>query len=160
MAMHIGHVAIQVSDLERSVDHAIEVLGLTETERGNGQSFLTANAKRYELQFIESAEVGLSHVGLELEDESEIAALRDRVIAHGGQMISEVPRETGIESAIRFVGPGGIVFEAYARMTREPLSLENTFAPLARRLGHLTFTMADKAEFEEFLVGALGFSSL
>jgi catechol 2,3-dioxygenase-like lactoylglutathione lyase family enzyme len=31
MTMHIGHVALRVTDLPRSVDHVTRVLGLTET---------------------------------------------------------------------------------------------------------------------------------
>lgn len=157
MAMHIGHVAMQVTDLERSADHARRTLGLYETERTETSVYLTANEKRHELQLIASERAGLDHIGLELEHEHELDAVRDRLVAAGARILSEQPQEPGLAAAIRAVGPAGVTFELYVGMERAPLSLDNVLRPLAQKLGHVTLFSDEKPELEHFVLDVLGF---
>ena len=157
MAMHIGHVALQVTDLDRTVDHAQRTLGLNVTEATSDVAFLTANEKRHELQLIASDHAGMDHVGLEVEHEQELDALRDRIIASGATILSEQPEEPGLGAAIRCVGPGGIAFEVYTGMERKPLDLTNVLRPVARKISHVTLACEDKSEVEHFLLDVFGF---
>lgn len=157
MRMHIGHVAMRVTDLEKSLAHATKTLGLRVTWRSEHEVHLSANAKHHELQLISSTHAGLDHVGLEIEDPADLDALRDRVIAAGATILTEHVVEPGIAQAIRCLGPEGIVFELYTGMERAPLSLENSIPALARKLGHVTFYAEEKDEVERFLLDVLGF---
>jgi catechol 2,3-dioxygenase len=157
MGMHIGHVALQVTDLDRSIEHAQRTLGLHVTVREAGVAYLTANDKHHEMQLIEADRPAFDHVGLEVERESELEALRDRAIAAGCEILAETPQEAALESAIRFLGPDDIAFEVYLGMGRELISVENTVRPLARKLGHVTFNSGQMLEVERFLVDVLGF---
>jgi catechol 2,3-dioxygenase len=157
MPMHIGHVALQVTDLERTVEHAQRTLGLKVTEATAEAAYLTANDKRHELQLISGDRAGMDHVGLEVEHERELDALRDRVIAAGATILSEQPEEPGLAAAIRCVAPGGVVLELYTGMEREPLSLDNVLQPIAQKISHVTLGTEDKPELETFLLDVLGF---
>ena len=157
MGMHFGHVALQVQELERSVIHATTTLGLRESLRDGESVYLTANDKHHELQILGSGTAGLDHVGLEVEHDRELDELRDRVVAAGARILSEHPGEPGLGAALRFEGPGGVVFEVYVGMERMPLSVDTVLRPFARRLGHVNLLSEDKAELERFILDVLGF---
>jgi catechol 2,3-dioxygenase len=158
MSMQIGHVALQVHELQTSADHARETFGLRRTEAGDGSAaYLTANDKHHELELIASSRAGLDHIGLEVESAEELGIFRDRIVSSGATMLSVNHTEPGLTGALRVLAPGGIVFEIYAAMTREPLSLENALPPLARKLGHLTLFSAEKPALERFILEVLGF---
>lgn len=157
MVMHIGHVAMRVTDLERSVAHALSTLDLMVTSSTPQTVLLTSNAKHHELQLIAAAQPGLDHVGLEVETEAELDAVRNRLVNVGARILSETPQEAGIDQSIRTVGPAGVVFEIYTGMTRSPLALSNVLRPLARKLGHVTMFSDYKTELEDFILNVLGF---
>ena len=157
MGMHFGHVALQVRDLERSVDHATATLGLGESRRDGQSVFLTANEKHHELQLIGTGTAGLDHIGLEVEDRRELQALRDRVVADGTRILSERPEEPGLAEAVRCEGPGGVMFEIYLGMERRPLSIDTVLRPFARKLGHVNLVSDEKPELERFILEVLGF---
>lgn len=155
--MHIGHLALRSADTERSARFLGDVMGLRRTLEDDGAIFLSANEKHHEIQLLPGPQAGVDHVGLEVEDERDLDRLRDALIAAGAPILSEAPQETGIAKAIRAVGPAGIVFELYAAMEREPLSVEHYMPPLARRLGHISFATDERPEIQRFLIEVLGF---
>ena len=157
MAMHIGHVALRVADLERSVAHVEGVLGLRERARTSDQMLLTSNEKHHELQLIAADAPGLDHVGLEVESAAELDAITERALAAGARVLESDGTEPGIGAAVRFAGPAGIVYEVYAGMDREPLTLHSHLRPGIRKLGHLTFLCADPEELVAFWGEGLGF---
>ena len=83
----IGHMALRVSDLDAAVGFHADVLGLVETERQGGVSYLTCNERHHELILIESAERGYDHIGLEVPDPETLERLRSGVAAAGGELI-------------------------------------------------------------------------
>jgi catechol-2,3-dioxygenase len=155
--MHFGHVALQVRDLESSMSHATGTLGLLESLRDGPSAFLTANDKHHELQLVGTGTAGLDHIGLEVERREELDELRDRVIADGARILSEGPEEPGLDEAFRCEGPGGVVFEIYTGMERQPLSLDTILRPFARKLGHVNLLSDEKPELERFILDVLGF---
>ena len=157
MTMHIGHVALRVTDLERSVAHAKSVLGLRERARSDGEVLLSSNEKHHELQLIAADAAALDHVGLEVESSEELADIRARALAAGAQMLDEAPSEAGIGAAIRFAGPAGVVYEVYDGMEREPLSIHTYLRPGIRKLGHLSFACENPDEIVAFWRDGLGF---
>jgi catechol 2,3-dioxygenase len=157
MRMHMGHVALRVTDVERSADHLSAILGLRRTIESAGAVALSCNEKHHEVQLLEAAQAGLDHIGLEVEQEEDLDRLRDALIAAGAEILSESPEEEGLGQAIRAVGPMDVVFELYTSMEREPLSVEHYMPPLGRRFGHVTFASDQRAEMERFLTDVLGF---
>jgi len=155
--MHIGHLALRATDVERSATFLSDILGLRRTHEEHGAVFLSCNEKHHEIELLPGDRAGLNHLGLELEDERDLDGLRDALIASGARILSETPQEPGLRAAIRVVAPMGVVLELYTGMEREPLSVEHYMPPLARRFGHVTFATIDSEEMARFLVDVLDF---
>jgi catechol 2,3-dioxygenase len=155
--MHIGHLALRATDVERSATFLSDILGLRRSVDEDGYIALSSNEKHHEIEFLAGEHPGVDHLGLEVEDERDLDALRDALVAAGARILSEAPQEAGIDKAIRAVGPLDLVLELYTAMEREPLSVEHYMPPLARRLGHVSFATDERAEMERFLIDVLGF---
>lgn len=154
--MHIGHVAIRVTDLEGAAAYAQRTLGLRVRSREDDTVLLTSNEKHHELQLLRGSEAGLDHVGLELETSAELEAVYDRALGAGATAAGPSDVD-GVCEARRFAGPAGITYEVYTGMSRdvrEPLA----YLPAAvRKLGHLTFACADHEAVLDFWLTGLGF---
>lgn len=142
MIVDIGHVAIQVAELDAAVEHATTILGLREVRRDNGTSYLTHGTvlpsrvvPHHSLQYIESPTTALDHIGLDAGGEEGLAAVRARLEQADVQLLSETPQEKGVAAAIRFAGPDGHVFEVYAGM--EEVGAEPTIGARNRSFGHV-----------------------
>jgi catechol 2,3-dioxygenase-like lactoylglutathione lyase family enzyme len=156
--MHMGHVALRVTDLDRTVTHVTQALGLHETGRTEHEVLLSANRKHHELQLIASDTAGLDHVGLEVESAAELDDVRARVEGSGATMLAaDAWDEPGIGAAIRFVGPAGIVYEVYDGMQRHPLTIDEPLTSGIERFGHLTFYSNEAEAVVAFWVDVLGF---
>ena len=156
MGVHVNHVAIRATDIEKSASHAASALGLTETLRTEGSIYLTANEKHHELQLIAGDEAGFDHVGLEVDAEEELDRLTAAALAHGATLLTETPDEPGLGKAVRLLGPADIVVELVAGMERAELGLPRFLSGHARKLGHLTFGVVDPAAVVSFFTAALG----
>lgn len=157
MRLHMGHLALRVTDLERSADHLTLLLGLRRTFERGGEILLSTNEKHHEIQLLAGDRAGLDHIGLEVEDLADLERLPDTLSAGGTRILSESHTEPGLGDSIRVLGPMGVVFELYTRMEREPLSVEHYMPPLARRFGHVGFVTDQREEMTQFLVELLGF---
>jgi catechol 2,3-dioxygenase len=155
--MHIGHLAMRVTDPERSASFLSAIMGLRRTAESEDAIFLSANEKHHEVEYLRGSRAGVDHVGLEIEEERDLEELHRRIAAAGLPILSDTPREPGLRSAIRVLGPMGVVFELYTAMEREPLSVEHYMPVHARRLGHVSFAGPDCSELERFIVDVLGF---
>jgi catechol 2,3-dioxygenase-like lactoylglutathione lyase family enzyme len=163
MISGLGHVAVQVPDLEASVRYATRVLGLLEVERTADASFLalpshlTYPTSHHSLQYIQGAEGALDHIGLAAPDQVAIERLRERLDAARVDVIADLPREPGIEAAIRFAGPAGHVFEVFAGMS-DAVRPAASGGVTPRRLGHVNIKVGDSlAPTLRFLTEVLGF---
>jgi catechol 2,3-dioxygenase len=158
MGMHIGHVALRLTDAESYAGFAIDALGLRETERTDSAILLAASEKHHELELLSGDRDGLDHIGLEVESGEELLALRAAVEA-AGVSCGSVPegRTAGLGEAIRFSGPGGIGHEVYIGMPRQAASFSGYTQRPVRRFGHLTLASTDHLAVEAFWIEVLGF---
>ena len=53
MVTRIGHIALHVKDLDAAVEFQEQVIGMVETERLAGASYMTCNERHHELILIE-----------------------------------------------------------------------------------------------------------
>lgn len=155
--MHIGHLALRATDPEASATFLTDILGLRRTLERDDEIQLSCNEKHHEIQLIAGPQAGVDHLGLELESEADLELIHGRLSRLGVTILSDRPLEAGLENAIRFVGPFGLVFELYTAMEREPLSVRHYMPPLARRLGHVSFSSSDCSEMKTFLEEVLDF---
>jgi catechol 2,3-dioxygenase len=158
MGMHIGHVALRLTDAESYAGFAVDALGLREAERTDTAILLAASEKHHELELLHGDRDGLDHIGLEVESGEELLALRAAVEAAGISCGSVPEGQTaGLGEAIRFTGPGGIGHEVYIGMPRQAASFSGYTRRPVRRFGHLTLASADHQSVEAFWIEVLGF---
>jgi catechol-2,3-dioxygenase len=157
MRMHIGHLALRATDVERSAGFLTEILGLRRTLERDGTVMLSCNDKHHEIELLPAAAPAIDHLGIEIELEEDLERIHDRLVAAGAEILSDTPQEPGLRSALRVVTPIGLVLELYTGMEREPLSIEHYMPPLARRFGHVTLVAVDRSDMERFLIDLLGF---
>jgi catechol 2,3-dioxygenase-like lactoylglutathione lyase family enzyme len=149
MVTRIGHVALHVRDVDRSIAFFAAVLGLRVTLRDGDRAYLTCNERHHELILIESGERGYDHVALEVSDlERGEASLR----AGGAQVLARED-EPGVEGALRAVIPGGHVVKLFTAMRHIP----DPGVDGALKFEHVSLNLRDLAGIERLLVESLGF---
>jgi catechol 2,3-dioxygenase-like lactoylglutathione lyase family enzyme len=169
----LGHVALQVPDLEESVTDAKKVIGLREVARRDGTVYLTCDEQHHTLEFSASGSgaAGLDHVGLQARSPEALERLHDALQREGVKILSETPEEPGLAQAIRFPTPGGHVFEVFVPVRgAEPYdvrdersghltadALFNGPGVRPRILGHTLLKTEDVQEMEHFLGRVLDF---
>jgi catechol-2,3-dioxygenase len=156
MVTRIGHMALRVKDLDASVEFHKTVLGMVETERRDGASYLTCNDRHHELVLIGDAKNrGYDHLGLEVADAGVLVGAAARLAAAGGKALGGVyDGEPGIDRALKVKSPSGHVYKLFCGM--------ETVAPPSPgdrpvKFEHISCKVAAMGKEERFLTEGLGF---
>jgi catechol 2,3-dioxygenase len=153
----MGHVALRTPDLEASVRHAIDILGLREVERSGGTVFLTCGRNHHDLQLIASDQAAVDHFSLEATSDSAFDEILARLEREGVRIAAKTPQEPGLSRALRFVTPDGHTVEVYAGMAKDQPATYNTVGIRPRKFAHTTIAVPDIAASENFFCKVLGF---
>jgi catechol 2,3-dioxygenase len=184
----MGAVELTVSDLERSLDYYRRSIGLGIREQGDGRASLGGDSELLVLHEVPGAQpaphnTGLFHFALLVPERRDLAAW----LAHA---IREQVPMTGVSDhfvseALYLRDPDGHGIEIYAdrprevwegqvaRMTTEPLDLENLLGelddperepfealPSGTAMGHVHLQVADIPETVRFYRDVLGFDEM
>lgn len=120
--MRPGHVQIRVMDLEASVKHYRDLLGLIETHRdSSGRVYLKAwtESDKFSVVLREADAPGLDFCGFKVLNDGVLEALTPQLKAFGCK-VEEIPAGELDDCGrrIRFDSPTGHNFELYADKTR------------------------------------------
>ena len=159
---HLGYIALNVSDLERSRHFYEDLVGLErDAEPQDGMVSLRCSTKHHDILLIESrGEPGLKRVGWEMEDEGAYRAVRAQLEGIGLETF-DVPADEaaslGISEAFRVSEPTtGLVLEFYPEMKAAATPYKQTHTQIAR-LGHFVLNSADRPATEAFFREQLNF---
>jgi catechol 2,3-dioxygenase len=113
----MGYVALQTTDVERSVAHARRILGLTETGRTDRTVTLASARGGRELVYADAPVDAVDRIGLVARDQAALDVIHRRILDRGLAILSldSTGSGAGASSGIVFVGPGGFVFDVYLR---------------------------------------------
>ena len=125
----LGHVVIRVSDLQRSTDFYVNLLGLrvsdvySEDLMPGGMVFLRFNTDHHGVALVgglqESAKGReLHHFAFEVATLDEVFRVRNHLRAHAVPIVFEGRRRAGIQIAVEFTDPDGHNLEIYWGMDR------------------------------------------
>ncbi len=151
----VAYVELSTPELERSVAHATDILGLREVERVGDRVYLTCNERHHELVLRRDATAGIAAVALEVTAGQAFAELVASVQAAGYRCSdAEVP---GVERAVRVSAPGGMTFDLISGMATDQPRRFNSVGRSPRKFGHATLVSDAAEELEQLLCGPLGF---
>lgn len=120
----IGHVVLNVTDLERSVAFYTQVLGLRVSDvyppsmMPGGMVFLRFNTDHHGIALVGAAAAPssgaeLHHVAFEVSSLDEVIRARDHLRAHNATIDFEGRRRAGVQIAVEFRDPDGHRLEIY-----------------------------------------------
>jgi 2,3-dihydroxy-p-cumate/2,3-dihydroxybenzoate 3,4-dioxygenase len=159
----LGYVALNVTDLERSVKFYRDTVGLQPVP-GNADEparFFRCDWDHHNLMLFEGTRPGLKRIGFEMESAAQFEALFE-LLQNKGLKVWEVPREECARfhqgRSFRFAEPfTGATFEFYESMLEfggQPF--QPTQAKI-QRLGHVVLRTPDYADAVDFFTGVLNF---
>jgi catechol 2,3-dioxygenase-like lactoylglutathione lyase family enzyme len=156
MVTRMGHIALRVPDLDAAVGFQQDVLGMIETERTAGVSYLTCNERHHELMLIhDPVRRGYDHIALEVEDTAALAAVMRSAQAAGGHLLGDVyDGEPGIDRAVRVLAPGGHVFKLFCGMETVAAARPGD---RPEKFEHASVKVLNMKSLECFLEQGLGF---
>ncbi len=155
MVTRIGHIALNVIDLDAAVDFQQQVIGLVETERTAGVSYLTCNERHHELLLVQSPARGYDHIALEVADAAALEQAKVRVPQAGGTVLGDIyDGEPGIDRALKVADPEGHVYKLFCGMEAVEAPSDPT-RPL--KFEHVSVKARRPKRVERFLADGLGF---
>ncbi|HYT53069.1 MAG TPA: VOC family protein [Verrucomicrobiae bacterium] len=120
----LGHVVLQVTDLERSLLFYTQVLGFKVTEiysedlQPGGFAFLRCHTDHHSIALVgtgagRSRHTELHHIAFEVGSLSEVFNVRERLREQGATITFEGRRRAGCQIAVEFLDPDGHCLEIY-----------------------------------------------
>lgn len=155
MVTRIGHIALNVSDLDKAVDFQQQVMRMVEVERSGGASYLTCNDRHHELILVEDpANRGYGHLAMQVADAADLERAGGVLTAAGATVLGGVyDGEPGIDRALKVRSPAGHVYELFCGMETVAVDL---LEDRPTHFEHVSCKVRNHRSEEKFLT-ALGF---
>ncbi|MGH7832548.1 MAG: VOC family protein [Candidatus Binatia bacterium] len=120
----LGHVVLQVSNLERSMDFYVRILGFRVSDvypeelQPGGFAFLRCNTDHHSIALVgagpgESKHAELHHIAFEVATLGEVFRVRDRLREHNVAITFEGRRRAGCQISVEFLDPDKHSIEIY-----------------------------------------------
>jgi catechol 2,3-dioxygenase-like lactoylglutathione lyase family enzyme len=153
----LGYVALGTADIERTKDHYLEAIGMTETATGDdGSVFLSIGYDHHNIVLIPAGTKSLRHIGFQLKAGIAVAELAREARAVGLATTIKTDSQPGVAELVEVDGPGGNVFQFYGAIEAPAPGFKRTgVAPL--RLGHVAVISSEGEKLLKFYREFLGF---
>jgi catechol 2,3-dioxygenase len=150
MISSVGHVALQVNDLDGSVAHATSVLGFRKVGCRDDTVYLSHGPAQHSLEYRSGPITALDHIALQARDEAGLEEACRRLVAAGATMDDSRPLEPHTARNTRFRLAGGHLMDIFvpAPNNNEHYSYQGQppYVPMGirpRRVGHVNLNFAD-----------------
>ncbi|MEQ8268618.1 MAG: VOC family protein [Parvibaculum sp.] len=157
----LGYVALNVTDIDRSIGFYEPVLGLQRAGKAaNGEHLFRCSPRHHDIVLHQAQAPGLRRVGWEMESADHVARIRKH-LASLGIAIHEVDADEsallGLHDAFRITEPNsGATFEYFHSFEEAADPFAPTVAKI-ERLGHVVLGVENYAEAEKFFMEKLNF---
>lgn len=158
---HLGYLALNVSDIEKSTAFATDVFGMDQSGEGaDGARFFRVGPAHHDIMLIPSDKPGFVRSSWELESEEDL----DRALAHYqriGLSPQLVPQDEaamlGLERAFRIVEPQlNTVWEYYSRMSHTTVPRTNALTNFEGGK-HYGLVIPDCKAMTDYMIENMGF---
>ena len=152
----IGHVQLNVVDLDALVRESIDVLGLHVTRDAGDTVWLSCNGRQAELVLHRSDENAVRSIGFDAMSEAAVAEAASRVEAAGCRLVSEAPSLDCCVTGMTFATPQGHLIEVHSPIADDTYGRRHTSGGLnLLRLDHVNLTSpepaATRSQFERIM---------
>lgn len=153
----LGYVALGTPDIQRTKDHYLENLGMTEVARGHdGAAYLSIGYNHHDLVLRPATEKALLHLGFHLKPGITVSDLARDAREHGFAATIKTDSQPGIAELVEITAPGDIVIQFYNAIAAPAPGFKRTGAsPL--RLGHVAVISPEGDKLIAFFQDFLGF---
>lgn len=159
----LGYAVLNVTDIERSTDFAVNVIGLDAAGQGaNGERFFRCTPNHHDVVLCPAGEAAFVRSGWQVETPDEL----DRAYAHydtlgwkPAWLSREECQNFGVERMFRVREPSyGICFEYYDRMIYISSPLTNHLTSFYGQ-GHIGIGVPDTRKLHDCLTRYMGFAT-
>jgi len=155
-----GYVALNVTDLERSIHFYRDLVGLQLEAREGELAFLRCSDDHHNVVLYHADTPGIKRLAFELESPADLERAAEHIAARGWSwrdVADDEARRLRQGRTIRFRVPeSSLVFEFYATMERAASAFAPGVAKI-QRLGHVVVRSAHRDALLRTLVGELNF---
>jgi catechol 2,3-dioxygenase-like lactoylglutathione lyase family enzyme len=153
----LGYVALETADIERTKDHYLQTIGMTETARGDdGAAYLSIGYNNHDIVLRPAKQKALLHLGFQLKPHIEVADVARDARDLGLPATIKTDSQPGIAKLVEVTAPGANILQFYsAAAAPAPGFSKSGVAPL--RLGHVAVMSSDGDKLIKFYKDFLGF---
>lgn len=153
----LGYVALEAADVERTKDHYLANLGMTELAKGDdGSVYLSIGHYHHDLVLRPAEQKSLLHLGFQLKPHLTIADFARDVRAYGLPAHIKSDSQPGIADLVEVEAPGGNVFQFYTDIAAPAPGFKTSGVPVLR-LGHVAVISHEAERLMAFYRDFLGF---
>jgi catechol 2,3-dioxygenase-like lactoylglutathione lyase family enzyme len=153
--VELGYVALGSTDPTRTIEHYRDILGLRETGREDGATYLSVAGAHHDIVITGTDEKTFVHQGYRLRSDIELSDLVRDLGDAGFEAGVKTDSQPGIARLVEMVGPGGVTFQFFNEMDRHLPAAPIGIAPL--RLGHIAIITPEAPRLFRFYEEVLGF---
>jgi catechol-2,3-dioxygenase len=153
----LGYVALGTPDIERTKEHYLKTVGMTEVARGDdGSVYLSIGYNHHDLVLRPAEQKTLLHAGFHLKPQITIGDLSREVRELGLNATTKTDSQPGIPELVEVDAPGGLAIQFYSAIEAPVPGFKQTGAsPL--RLGHVAVISPEGDKLITFFQDFLGF---
>jgi len=153
----LGYVALATPDIQRTKDHYLQNLGMTEVARGDdGSVYLSIGYNHHDLVLRPAKEKALLHVGFHLKPHIAVSDIARDARELGLTATAKSSSQPGVAEVVEVQAPGGVVIQLYNAIAAPAPGFKQTGAsPL--RLGHVAIISSEGDKLIAFFQDFLGF---
>jgi catechol 2,3-dioxygenase-like lactoylglutathione lyase family enzyme len=152
----IGHTTFETPDIDRLVEHCLEVIGLTLTARDGDRAILSTQVGEEAVILKTGTERRCTNLSLQIDSAFDLADAQKQLGKHGVKSDRRSDMTPQIPDAVAFDDPAGTTIELFSHA-----ALAQTSKPpggaAAFKLGHTAFSVASAQKMVDFYTEVLGF---
>ena len=155
-ARRIGHITFETPDLDKSINHFTEVVGLMLAEREKDRAYLASKIGMLSVALERGPEARCTRLSFEVGADTDFAEATRALAAAGVASERRNDSAPGLSEVITLHDPKGTAIDLFSQWRCIAPQAETTGAS-ALKFGHTAFLVDEPKKFADFYQNVLGF---